>query len=53
MCLCTTLHFFPLTNLRMRINDQLMKFKDDIQEKELFEIITAYYPTMDQVRTYI
>jgi hypothetical protein len=35
--------------LSRRNNDQLVKFKDHIEENELFEIITTYYPTVDQV----
>lgn len=35
--------------LSTRNNHQLTKFKDDMRESALFEIITTYYPTMDQV----
>ena len=35
--------------LSTRNHHQLTKFKDDIRESMLFEIITTYYPTMDQV----
>jgi len=35
--------------LLTRNDKQLIKFKDNIEENELFEIITNYYPTIDQV----
>ena len=35
--------------LSTRNNHQLTKSKDDIRITALFEIITSYYPTMDQV----
>jgi hypothetical protein len=35
--------------LTIRNNNQLAKFQEKNEEKELFEIITAYYPTLDQV----
>ena len=35
--------------LSIRNNNQLIKFKDHIQEKELFEIINAFHLTIDQV----
>jgi hypothetical protein len=38
--------------LSTKSNKQLIKFKDDTQETELFEIITTYYPNMDQVSIY-
>ena len=35
--------------LTIRNDNQLNIFKDHIKESELFEIITIYYPTIDQV----
>ena len=37
------------TYLSMRNNRQLVTFKDTMKEGHLFELITTYYPTMDQV----
>jgi hypothetical protein len=36
-------------HLTRRNNNQLLKFKDDLKENELFKNITTYYPTVDQV----
>ena len=35
--------------LSTRNNKQLIKFKGDIKENELFESVTTYYPTIDHV----
>jgi len=35
--------------LLTRNDRQLVKFKDYIEENRLFEVVTAYYTTMDQV----
>jgi oligoribonuclease (3'-5' exoribonuclease) len=38
--------------LSTRNNNQSIKFTDDITENKLFESITRYFPTLDQVSIY-